>query len=214
MIGTHLGALRKIGAIALLGLVFIAGVLWHLENPSQVYACSCLPPGTPLEELEESAAVFAGRVVSIHEHLPSMYEITVGFEVREVWKGNVHETMFVVTSIAEPTCGFPFDLLGEYIAYGHDGLSVEGAYTVSLCTRTARLGDAQADLDALGPGNPPLPGIGGPDPAQSEVPALPNTGGFTPPVWTLVLAAGIAAVAAATGFAQMVRGRRGADMTF
>ena len=215
MIGKHKGTLSAVASVGLLGLALIAGVLWFLENPEQVYACSCYKPGAPFEEMEESSAVFAGRVVSVHPSLPSMYRTTVGFEVSAVWKGNLHEYMYITTSISEPSCGFPFIGGEEYIVYGDDSLNEEGAYSVSLCSRTAPLSEARVDIDAFGPGNPPLRGTGGPAPEPPQVTAgdveLPNTGGYRPPAWTLALAAGIIAVATVLGFALMVRGRRGAD---
>ena len=41
--------------------------LWILLHPTQSYACLCVTPGSPSEEMANSAAVFMGRVVSVRE---------------------------------------------------------------------------------------------------------------------------------------------------
>ena len=88
----------------LLGLVLIVGALWTLGNPGPVHACKCAQPGSPSEELEKFSAVFAGRVVSIqHSYDPDGVSVspedrsTVGIEVSAVWKGIVHEDMYITT---------------------------------------------------------------------------------------------------------------------
>ena len=91
------------------------GVLWFLGDPGQVHACSCAQPGTPSEEVEKFSAVFAGRAVSIqHSYDPKATSVspkdrtTVGFEVSAVWKGTVHEDMYITTPPTGGSCGFTF----------------------------------------------------------------------------------------------------------
>ena len=161
---------------AVLGIALVVGVFWFLGNPGLVHACKCLQPGTPSEELGKFSAVFAGKVISIqHSYDPKAAfaspgdHTTVGFEVSTVWKGNVHEEMFITTPPTGGTCGFTFSEGEEYIVYAHDTAYVEDGYTVGICSRTALLGEAQEDIDALGDGQSPLAGTGGPAPKHPQV---------------------------------------------
>ncbi len=172
----------RVASIALL-----LGVLWILGNTGQAYACSCAEPGSPIEALETSAAVFVGRVVSIEgafdpDEAPYSPEdrTTVEFEVGAVWKGVVHERMYVTTRPDGASCGFAFVEGEEYVVYAHDSAEVDGGYGVYRCSRTALLSQAQADIDALGEGDAPQAGIGGPAPGQSADTAA---GG----VWAILL---------------------------
>ena len=135
---------------AVLSLALMVGVLWFLGDPGQVHACKCAQPGTPSEELEKFSAVFAGRAVSIqHSYDPKAASVspedrtTVGFEVSAVWKGTVHEDMYITTPPTGGSCGFTFVEGEEYIVYGHDSNYADGGYTVGICSRTALLGQAQ-----------------------------------------------------------------------
>ena len=176
------------------GIALLVGVVWLLGNTGQAYACSCADPGSPIEALETSAAVFAGRVVSVEgafdpDNVPYSPEdrTTVEFEVGAVWKGVVHERMYVTTRPDGASCGFTFVEGEEYVVYAHDSAEVDGGYGVYLCSRTALRSQAQADLDALGEGDAPQAGTGGPAPGQSPDTAA---GG----VWA-ILRAIIAAIA-------------------
>ena len=160
---------------AVLSIALMVGVLWFLGDPGQVHACKCAQPGTPSEELEKFSAVFAGRAVSIqHSYDPKAASVspedrtTVGFEVSAVWKGTVHEDMYITTPPTGGSCGFTFVEGEEYIVYGHDSNYADGGYTVGICSRTALLGQAQADIDALGEGNAPQAGTGGPAPEEPQ----------------------------------------------
>ena len=166
--------LTPVSVIAV-SLALMLSVLWFLGNPGQVHACKCAQPGTPSEELEESSAVFAGRVVSIrHSFDPDAASVsrddrtTVGFEVSAVWKGTVREDMYITTPPTGGSCGFTFVEGEEYIVYAHDSAYGDDSYTVGICSRTALLGQAQDDIDALGEGHAPEAGTGGSAPEEPE----------------------------------------------
>ena len=156
------------------GVVAVAlllSVLWLLGNAGQAHACKCVQPGPPSEEIEKFVAVFAGRVVSIeHSFDPNSRTLgpgdrtTIGLEVSTVWKGAVHEDMYVTTPPTGGSCGFAFEEGREYILYAHDSPYDDGGYSVSICSRTALLSEAQADLDAFGDGDAPRSGTAGPEP--------------------------------------------------
>ena len=130
---------------SLVGLALLVGVLWFLGTPGPVYACKCAVPGNPSEELEKFSAVFAGRVVSVqHSFDPDAGSVvreaedrtTVGFEVSVVWKGNVHEDMYITTPPTGGSCGFTFVEGEEYIVYatiaGMTTAAIPSAYAVGL----------------------------------------------------------------------------------
>ena len=157
----------------LVSLALMVGVLWTLGNPGLVHACKCAQPGSPSEELEKFSAVFAGRVVSIqHSYDPDGVSVspedrtTVGIEVSAVWKGIVHEDMYITTPPTGGSCGFGFIKGEDYIVYAYDSPYADGGYTAGICSRTALLVQAQEDLGALGDGNAPQAGQGGPLPEQ------------------------------------------------
>ena len=219
MIAKRQGLVSTFASVSLVGLALLVGVIWLLGTPEQVYACKCAVPGSPSEELEKFSAVFAGRVVSVqHSFDPDAATVspedrtTVGFEVSEVWKGTVHEDMYITTPPTGGSCGFTFVEGEQYIVYGHDSNYDDGGYTVGICSRTALLWQAQADLEAFGEGQAPLVGTGGPAPEQPQVTAgdvkLPNTGDYKPPFWTVTLLAGIGAAFAVVGLGLLVHGRR------
>ena len=129
-----------------------------LLHPEQSYACSCVTPGSPSEEMATSAAVFMGRVVTVREFerddglISSTDPTTIEFAVSTVWKGPSYETMFLTTARWDGSCGFTFVESENYVVYSRNGS------TVSLCSRTRSLSEAQHDLAELGKGQAPLLG--------------------------------------------------------
>ena len=135
--------------IALAGAMCVA---WSVMNPGHAFACSCIQPGSPLEELDRSALVFSGTVVSVREDkplmgidaFPSNGPTTVDFKVHEVWKGQLPPNVSLTTAKYGASCGFTFVEGLRYIVYSRDG------ETVSLCSRTRLLQGADEDLTELG----------------------------------------------------------------
>ena len=178
--------------MTLIGLLIIG--LWLYLHPEQGYACSCPSPGSPSEELAESAAVFMGQVVSVRElerddgKWGTEDPTTVEFKVDTVWKGSASETMYLTTSRSEVSCGFTFVESLEYVVYSRDGS------TVSLCSRTRLLSEAPFDLAQLGKGQEPTQGTIAPTPDVSEY----QTGGgcgLSPHTTDLSVAGVIAGIA-------------------
>ncbi len=160
-------ALRIVLTMALIGL-------WALASHEAAYACSCVPPGSPSEALENSVAVFVGEVVSVREFdrgdgtWGSMDPTTVEFEVTTVWKGSAYQTMYFTTPRSGASCGFTFVEGVDYVVYSWNGSEV------SLCSRTRTLSEAAIDLDELGMGRAPDQGTIASTP---EVSAYPSGGG-------------------------------------
>ena len=180
---THTSILRRATQIAL--IVSLIG-LWLFANTQQAHACSCVPPAPPSEALAKSAAVFAGKVTSVREFqdpnattYSSNDPTTVEFQVDTVWKGPSYGTMSLTTARSGASCGFTFVEGEEYVVYSRDGA------TVSLCSRTRSIANAQEDFDEHGEGQRPEPGSsaptpepqGGTDTAGSSAPTPEPQGG-------------------------------------
>jgi len=139
-------------------LVIVASMLAFETKPA--FACSCAPPGPPHEELARATAVFTGKVVGLSKLFnvfgSSADPIKVTFQIYTVWKGPVHQTIPITTSRSGASCGYTFEMGGEYIVYAN---GTEDSLVVSLCSRTQPLATAEDDLAELGVGITSLSGI-------------------------------------------------------
>ena len=179
MIANRQGMGFTVTFVTAVSLALIINLIWFLGNTGQVHACKCAQPGSPSDELRKFSAVFAGRVLSIQHSFDPDAEsyspedrTTVQFEVSTTWKGAVHEDMYVTTPPTGGSCGFAFIEGEDYIVYAYDSAYDDDSYTVGICSRTALLRQAQADIDALGEGQDPQAGTSGPVPQQPRDPAL------------------------------------------
>ena len=129
----------------------VCGV-WFLMDTGLASACSCIEPGSPLEELDRAALVFSATVISVREDapfmgidaLPANGPTTVEFKVHTRWKGGLPPNVSLTTAKYEASCGFTFLEGSRYIVYSRDG------ETVSLCSRTKLIQEADEDLAELG----------------------------------------------------------------
>ncbi|MBD2847835.1 hypothetical protein IDH44_21790 [Paenibacillus sp. IB182496] len=155
-------ALLCAAAAALLMLTLVA-------VPRQAQACSCVAPGTPLEEMEAKDAVFSGTVLGAIVEEPNRADGTISsadpvfatFDVDKVWKGEIEQQAQVNTVRSSASCGVDFEIGTAYIVYAKFG--EDGMLHASLCSRTAPLTLAGDDLAQLGAGRTPS----GPDPASN-----------------------------------------------
>ncbi len=192
---------RLIVVLPVIGLL-VAGFM--TLRPCTVFACSCMAPGAPDVERDNSTAVFAGRVASITtvNRGGVAPQLQVAFDVSQSWKGPAAASIEVLTSESSASCGVTFTQGGEYVVYTNDS---EGYLNASLCSRTRPLADADEDLAALGDASAELPaGVTGPvadGQIRTDQPATPSTlpdvGARNPLLWlgigVLVLAVGSAA---------------------
>ena len=141
-----------LGSIVIrLGLAITLISLWVVVQTDLSHACTCILPGSPVEELAESSVVFKGRVVSLRHYdvfgkWSSTDPTRVEFDVGAVWKGPLKSKIYLTTARIEASCGYSFQKGVEYLVYSRDGA------TISLCSRTRPLGEAHADLAQLGKG--------------------------------------------------------------
>ena len=186
-------------------LALMLGVLWLFGNTEQAYACKCVVPGSPSEELEKFDAVFAGKVLSIEHSFdpdtPSRSpgdHTTVGFAVNTVWKGVVDKNIDLTTPPTGGSCGFAFVEGKEYIVYAYEGTEENDNLNVSICSRTALLlVEAQADMDALGEGYAPQSGAAGSSSQQPQ-----DTGAGITRVIVVVVVAAVVVIVGGAGYAR------------
>ena len=142
-----------------MSVVLITFLLFNI-SPTKSYACSCMAPGSVQEELDRSSDVFSGKVIDIKDinklkltqSSADLMEVII--EVKEIWKGSNQPEVTVYTERDSASCGFEFALNQEYLVYANeDG----GQLRVSLCSKTALLSSAGADLNELGKGEIPIP---------------------------------------------------------
>ena len=202
----------RVATVYVILVALIISFLWFLGSAGQAYACSCVVPGSPTEELEKFDAVFAGRVFLVqHSYDPNAASATpedrstVGINVSTVWKGTVHEVMYITTPPTGGSCGYTFVAGEEYIVYASDSHYGDDSYTASICSRTALLSEAQADIDALGEGEAPLAGTKGPAPTDSEDAGNGISAGW---VFALVLAVAMLLVGASGFVAYAIASRQ------
>lgn len=203
------GRRLSVASVYVVALAFMLSFAWFLVSVNSAYACKCVLPGSPTEEIEKFDAVFAGTVFLVqHSYDPEGKTValedrsTIGFEVSAVWKGAIHETTYITTPPIGGACGYTFVEGEEYIVYASDSHYGDDSYTASICSRTALLSAAQADLDALGEGQAPQAGTKGPAPEATQ--SGLNAGW----IFALVLAVAIFIVGVGGFVAYATAGRR------
>lgn len=127
-------ATATLGAVALSALAGVA------------QACSCAPPPAPKIALEQSAAVFVGKATKMEA---AGFNNRFQFSVSKKWKGIEGNTALVVSASDSAACGINFEPNRDYLVYAYK-MKGDDQLRTNLCTRTARLSDAAADVAALG----------------------------------------------------------------
>ncbi len=129
-----------------------------LFNNTEIYACSCLPFGDEsvtkqvARSKTDARAIFSGKVLKVIRNLEK-HQITVKLQAEKSWKGTVPRKITITTASDSALCGYNFEVGQSYLIYAQ-GASAKDLQT-NLCTRTARISDAKADLRALGKGKIP-----------------------------------------------------------
>src|SRR5216117_3188514 len=97
-------------------LVLLIGDL--IQSPSHsnnsAFACECLQPKPPIEALNESKAVFSGKVTEIESDDSGK---TLTIDVDRAWKGISNNSVTVVTGLGDADCGFPFQEGKDYLVF-------------------------------------------------------------------------------------------------
>lgn len=142
----------------LVALAFMVLLCSLAINPSTSFACSCMQPPPPEEELKRKTAVFSGKVIEIDDTKSNSFlqssadPIRVVFEVNRTWKGVNQTQAIVYTARDSASCGFNFTLNEEYIVYAY---GEDSSLRTGICDRTNSIDQAADDLEALGEGSNP-----------------------------------------------------------
>jgi hypothetical protein len=129
-----------------------------LLTKGEVSACSCLAPGeeTVMQQVSraknDALVVFTGKVLEIVKK-PGSSSVVVKFRAEKSWKGNVSRRINISTGENSALCGFNFEVGKSYLIYAQ-GTNATDLQT-NICTRTAGLTNAKADLKVLGRGRIP-----------------------------------------------------------
>jgi hypothetical protein len=185
-------------ALVVLGLVALL--------PDCASACLCVAPPRAERALDQSSAVFAGKVVDF-ENTPNrtMMEgtmltliggnaatATATLRVSEVWKGSMRETVqFATTPNDGVACAIPFEEGQKYLVYANEG---QRGLTVDGCSATKPLSEAGGDLAVLGNGKEP-----------EEGGDLTDTSGGFPPLGVIGMLGGALAVVSLAVLMRLVR---------
>ena len=180
-------------------------------RPGCVFACSCVPPGSPAEERAASAAVFSGKVVDVD--VPggtitnSADPVKVTLEVLRVWKGPAQPTLVVTTARDSASCGFNFTQGQEYLVYAR-GTATD--LSASLCSRTRLLSEGAEDMAALGEGTRPRANTSGNPETPSNLPqaGTPDVAAQTRSYLLPVFGFGAVGLVLALGVALRIRRHR------
>lgn len=123
-------------------------LLLIVSFPNNAEACDCDIPKSAREGLEQSDAVFTGKVKSIKKtKIDGEAFNEAWIEVGEIWKGIKESQIVVYTSWS--SCQFEFQEGEDYLLYSYQ---VSGNYYVTNCGRSNKLSGATMDIDQLGPG--------------------------------------------------------------
>lgn len=125
-----------------------------IVRPSVTYACSCAISPDPLKAVENSSAVFTGKVLDMKKRegqiISSADPVEVTFKVDASWKGEVAKEVTVTTALSSVSCGYEFVEGESYLVYAYSREGDESDQLgVGLCSRTMRLASASADLKKL-----------------------------------------------------------------
>ena len=128
-------------------VILAAVVALGVAGPAS--ACTCVWPNPPpLEYMQDCDAVFSGRIFDIDTLLYAYYPVHAYVEVEDCWKGNLSDTLTVVTDINEAVCGYPFEDDRSYLFYAW-WEPLDDAYHTHLCSRTCPM--PCSDVQELGP---------------------------------------------------------------
>jgi hypothetical protein len=130
----------------------VAVIAAGLAAPDAADACSCAVPKPACEAAWTTAAIFSGRVLTVHSSQPKkgpfIPRTRVRFAVVEAFKGVSDKEIEVETGGGGGDCGYRFRQGSEYLVYAH-APGQGGALAVSSCSRTGPLESAANDLAYL-----------------------------------------------------------------
>ncbi len=123
-----------------------------LMTATPALACTCAAPATAEQALQQSSAVFSGKVIEIYRPFLDRIGITrshthrVRFEITKPWKGVKSKEFVVTTRLSGEACGYPFERGKEYLVYVVD---TSGDIETGICTGTREIAGAESEMKEL-----------------------------------------------------------------
>ncbi|OAS19399.1 hypothetical protein [Paenibacillus oryzisoli] len=148
--------------MALSFVIMLSGIILIL--PSKSYACSCELQTDPIQAVEQSKAVFAGKVLAIEPKVLDIngildHQIAVHFAVEKSWKGMNQTQAIVLTKLGEPSCGYTFGQGETYLVFAYDYDFKTNMLQTSSCSLTKKLTNATVELSKMGQGVEPIENV-------------------------------------------------------
>ncbi|KRE65598.1 hypothetical protein [Paenibacillus sp. Soil750] len=146
-----------------IAVVFIL-IVMSLVLPSKSYACSCALQTDPIKAVEQSKAVFSGKVLAIEPKVLDIdgildHKIAVHFDVEKSWKGMNQTQAIVLTNLGEPSCGYTFGQGETYLVFAYDYDFKENMLQTSSCSLTKKLTNATSELSKMAQGVEPIENV-------------------------------------------------------
>lgn len=156
--------------------IFLAATLFTSQFLGTALACTCAPPGSPLQEAAKSLNTFAGTVISIEtispppprraylfeEFFNDVHSLLTGktirplerfdayqvvtFQVSRTFRGSQSPIRRINTGPVESTCSLRFNKGQDYVVYAFDW---QGKLGAGRCSRTGLTFDPRAGYQAL-----------------------------------------------------------------
>jgi hypothetical protein len=126
------------------------------DLPQAAYPCTCAAFPTVAEEVDRSKAVFSGYVleVEIDESKPEYIGRSALIMIRDIWKGELEDTVEVRTAVNVDKCGAEFSVGTTWVIFVNEYYSnlidPDGLYTL-VCFQTQPLFGDDEILHGLGP---------------------------------------------------------------
>ena len=155
-----IGIERERREVMLRHVTLSAAVLAAFVICDRAHACTCAGPPSPMEAFDASAAVFAGKVISVESTggTGSMCTdvVIVTMTSDASWKGPTLPVMKLRTPANDGCCGLNFAVGVPYLIYATNS-TYFGGLSAMLCSRTRTLATAEEDLEWLGTPNSRTP---------------------------------------------------------
>lgn len=130
-------------------LMVVATMAVLVLGSARPHACSCVGPASPCSAVWDYPDVFVASVTSIGplQAIPGRFGETraVTMRITETLKGTATDVVQVVTARDSDACGYAFATGRSYLVYAYR-LKDTGELGTGICTRTAPVGQAAADL--------------------------------------------------------------------
>jgi hypothetical protein len=147
---------RTIVALSVIALVSLTDSSSLTARPtSPASLCTCVSPKRPTCEVWwQTSAIFSGRVTRIDtvtEETDGQTRVKnlVTMRVQERWRGlQGAREVVVATGAGGGDCGFQFETNQTYLVYANQSVQT-GRYETGICSRTALIDEAAADLAYL-----------------------------------------------------------------